>query len=110
MSRGKEAASMAVSSVQTVTGTSNGELTLITDVPVKVTRSRLGVEKKIRPVLSADRDYARLEPQVRARPAWLKKYTAWVVVADLLAALLASTVAIKAFQTEVPLANPHGLC
>lgn len=47
------------------------------------------------------RDYALHGPGVRATPVWLSRYTASVVLADFLAALLAALIAIWAFPSEV---------
>ena len=44
-----------------------------------------------------DRDYAQLEQQVQAEPKWLNRYTALVVLADLLGAFVASLIAITAY-------------
>lgn len=45
------------------------------------------------------RDYAQHGPGVRAKPPWLRRYTASVVLVDGLAALVAAVVAITAFSS-----------
>ncbi len=47
------------------------------------------------------RDYAQLGPVVQAAPTWLRRYTASVVLADGIAALIAALVAITAFASPV---------
>jgi len=47
------------------------------------------------------RDYAQLDPVVRATPRWLPRYTFAVVCADLFAALIAGVIAISAFPSGV---------
>lgn len=41
------------------------------------------------------RDYAQLDSSVRATPAWLPRYTATVIVADLLGALVAAAIVVS---------------
>jgi exopolysaccharide biosynthesis polyprenyl glycosylphosphotransferase len=47
------------------------------------------------------RDYAQLAPVVEAAPGWLHRYTAAVVVADALAALIAALIAITTFDSAM---------
>ncbi len=70
-------------------------IAVITHLPQHEARPELGGSRD-------PRDYAQLGPVVQAAPVWLRRYTASVVVADGIAALIAALVAITAFASPGP--------
>lgn len=101
MSRSQEAAAVTATNLETVDDASSPEIVVLRDIPLELTETRPVESSQIASNGHLVRDYARPQSQDRARPTWLRKYTAWVVVADLVAALAAATIAINSFDTGV---------
>jgi exopolysaccharide biosynthesis polyprenyl glycosylphosphotransferase len=73
-------------------------LAVITHLPLQATGD---VPGEVRPSGRDPRDYAQHGPVVQAAPSWLRAYTASVVAADGLAALIAAVIAVSAFSSPV---------
>jgi len=72
------------------------QIAVITHLPLAVAQPSVPhVDREARD----PRDYAQHGPGVRATPRWLRRYTASVVLADGVAALMAALVAITAFPS-----------
>lgn len=81
-----------------VTTAASDEIAVITHLPRSEGRPRDTHDTR---EARDPRDYAQHGPGVRATPRWLRRYTASVVFADAIAALIAAAVAITAFPSPV---------
>ncbi len=80
---------------------STDDLAVITHLPP---RDAEGTPAEVQPAgrdPRDPRDYAQHAPVVKAAPAWLRTYTASVVAADGLGALIAAVIAVSAFSSPV---------